>query len=298
MFDYRLIDALDAILREGGFERAAQALHLTQSAVSQRLRQLEEQLGQRLLVRSHPPRATPAAEALLQHVRQVKALEADLNQRLQRDSQAQRPRVSIGINADSLAIWGEALYRTWQSDGDLLVDFVVDLEEATLNLLKQGEVMACIALQSEALPGCSVSALGSMRYHLVATPGFVQRHLPKGLQPHAITQAPALLYNRRDRMLPDYLTRHGLWQGGSLPTLCVPSSQDYAAFALAGHGYGIVPEAQCKAALADGRLVNLLPGQPLDIPLHWHTWSVKTPLLRRLRQGAQSLASTLLIPPA
>ena len=46
MLDYKHIEALAKVIQEGGFERAAQALFLTQSAVSQRVRQLEESSGQ------------------------------------------------------------------------------------------------------------------------------------------------------------------------------------------------------------------------------------------------------------
>jgi LysR family transcriptional regulator (chromosome initiation inhibitor) len=53
-FDPDALECLAAILEEGGFERAAQRLSITQSAVSQRLRALEAQVGTVLVVRSRP----------------------------------------------------------------------------------------------------------------------------------------------------------------------------------------------------------------------------------------------------
>lgn len=300
MIDLRLLAALDAIVQHGGFDKAGQALHLTQSAVSQRLKQLEDQLGQLLVIREQPPRATAAAEALLQHLRQVRALEADLTERLrltgQHDSSGPL-RLSVGINADSLAIFGETLYQRWQQPAPLLVEFVVDLEESTLELLKRGEVTGCISTHSQALPGCSASPLGTMHYRLVASPQFALRYFPQGLTLAALARAPALLYNRRDRMLPGFLQQHCAALP-PLPTLCVPSSHDYARFALAGHGYAIVPEAQCLPALQSGDLLELLPGKTLAVPLYWHAWSLRTALLQRLQSGVEAVAATALARPA
>ncbi len=60
MFDYKLIEAVAMVAREGGFDKAARAIHITQSAVSQRVKLLEELTGQVLIARTAPPRATPA----------------------------------------------------------------------------------------------------------------------------------------------------------------------------------------------------------------------------------------------
>lgn len=63
--DYRTLQALDAVIRERGFERAAQKLCITQSAVSQRIKQLENLFSQPLLVRTIPPRPTEQGQKLL-----------------------------------------------------------------------------------------------------------------------------------------------------------------------------------------------------------------------------------------
>src|SRR6185295_8424697 len=105
--DHDHLSALAAVLREGSFDRAARALHVTPSAVSQRIKQLEEQAGQVLVVRASPCRPTAAGEALYRHAQQVALLEADLAGVL-----APRPgggagpaTLAVAVNADSLATW-------------------------------------------------------------------------------------------------------------------------------------------------------------------------------------------------
>ena len=82
--DYRTLQALDAVIRERGFERAAQKLCITQSAVSQRIKQLENMFGQPLLVRTVPPRPTEQGQKLLALLRQVELLEKELRSTAQR----------------------------------------------------------------------------------------------------------------------------------------------------------------------------------------------------------------------
>ena len=49
--DYKWIEALDAVVKQRSFERAAEQLYISQSAVSQRIKQLEKWLAQPALVR-------------------------------------------------------------------------------------------------------------------------------------------------------------------------------------------------------------------------------------------------------
>ena len=103
MLDYKLLEALDAVAASGSFEGAAQRLHLTQSAISQRIRQLEERSGTVLLVRDTPVRTTAAGQKLLAHVRQVRLLEGELQETLE-TAASDWLTLRIGVNADSLAL--------------------------------------------------------------------------------------------------------------------------------------------------------------------------------------------------
>ena len=75
MLDYLGLAALAAVVREGSFERAARKLHVTPSAVSQRIKQLEERTGQVLVQRGTPCTGTEAGRRLCLHLEQVALLE-------------------------------------------------------------------------------------------------------------------------------------------------------------------------------------------------------------------------------
>jgi len=102
MLDYKLIEALALVIDEGGFERASASLCITQSAVSQRIRLLEEVCGQILLIRSSPPEPTPVGRNLLKHYRQVKLLEENLLVDLSINEDGPSPTLTIAVNAADL----------------------------------------------------------------------------------------------------------------------------------------------------------------------------------------------------
>src|SRR5690349_6445098 len=98
------LDCLAALADHASFERAAQRLSISQSAVSQRLRALEAQVGQLLVVRSRPLRLSDAGKVLLRYARQWHALRADMARELGA-SLSVGERLPIAVNADSLATW-------------------------------------------------------------------------------------------------------------------------------------------------------------------------------------------------
>ncbi|ERB64986.1 hypothetical protein N779_12690 [Vibrio coralliilyticus OCN008] len=103
--DYKWIEALESVVTQGSFERAAEALYISQSAVSQRIKQLEKFLAQPVLVREQPPRATMVGKKLLGLYHRVQLLESELVPELT-NSDSERPlAISIATNADSLATW-------------------------------------------------------------------------------------------------------------------------------------------------------------------------------------------------
>ncbi|MEO7159699.1 MAG: ArgP/LysG family DNA-binding transcriptional regulator, partial [Polaromonas sp.] len=158
-FDPDALECLAAIVEEGGFERAARRLSITQSAVSQRLRALEAQVGTVLIVRSRPLKATSAGQLLLKHTKMLRLLRADLERDLKELAPSslrgvrEEERISIAINADSIATWAlQAL--TGLAQQGLPMEIITDDQDFTHEWLRQGQVLGCVTTLKQALRGC------------------------------------------------------------------------------------------------------------------------------------------------
>lgn len=271
--DSAALDCLAALADHGGFEAAAQRLAITQSAVSQRLRALEAQVGQPLVIRSRPLRLTEPGKVLLRFARQLQALRADVSRELGVQPSAGE-RLAVAVNADSLATWVLPALDALVHDG-LALELVVDDQDFTHDWLRQGEVLGCVSTVSAALKGCRVVPLGVMRYLAVASPGFIEHHLkgaPTGLNEATFSQVPFLVFNRKDDMQQQWVRRAFGIANPRLQERYVPSSEAYVRAALMGWGVGVVPELQVRPQLASGTLVALRPKTAVSITLHWHQW--------------------------
>ncbi|MDJ0780865.1 MAG: LysR family transcriptional regulator ArgP [Desulfosarcinaceae bacterium] len=293
MLDYKLVQALAMVIQERGFERAARALNITQSAVSQRVKLLEEQLGQILLIRITPPRPTPAGRQLLKHYLQVNRLEADLAEAMAPEAGRRFTTMAVGINADSLATWFLEAVRPLLLAERLVVDIRTDDQERTHRMLKDGEVVGCISTQATPLQGCRSLPLGRMTYGLFAAPAFAGRWFPGGVTPQAIGRAPAVIFNRKDA-LHRHLFRQAFGAAPDpIPCHYIPSSEKFADCILMGLGYGMLPRQQSAAHLAAGRLVALMPDHQVRVDLYWQCWNLRSVLLekltRQLCDGAKRL---------
>ncbi|MBU1002603.1 MAG: LysR family transcriptional regulator ArgP [Proteobacteria bacterium] len=287
MLDYKLLEALGTVVTEGGFERAARVLNLTQSAVSQRVRLLEEQTGQILVARSAPPTPTAAGVRLLKHYRQVRLLEGDLDPEIGADKNgAEYGRtLALAVNADSLATWFLPAVQPFVHQHQVLLDLRVDDQDETHKLLRDGDVVGCVSARAEPMQGCRVATLGRMEYRLLAAPGFAHRWFPQGLTMEAVRRAPAVTFNRVDESINVILRRVFGQVPTPYPTHYVPSSEQFVNVIAAGWGYGTLPEQQSRELLASGALVDLAPDHPLPVTLSWHCWNLDSPLLSALAQA-------------
>lgn len=274
MLDYALLEALAAVVREGSFERAARALHLSPSAVSQRVRLLEERVGQVLVVRASPTRATPAGLQLCRHAEHVAVLEQTLAERLPGllPEAAARVTLPVAVNADSLATWFVAAAARIAHAAPLLLDLSLEDQDHTAARLQSGEVVAAVTALARPVAGCRSVPLGTLRYRATASPAYVQRHWPEGLDAAALLRAPCLTFSRRDQLQLRWAARFlGVpeTQAPELPTHWLPSTQAFVDASRAGLGWGMNPEPLVAPALARGELVELVPGLALDVPLYW-----------------------------
>ncbi|MBV6320410.1 LysR family transcriptional regulator ArgP [Duganella violaceipulchra] len=290
--DYRGLAALDAVIDHGSFDKAALALSITQSAVSQRIRMLENSAGELLIVRSQPPVPTAAGQRLIAHYRQVRLLEAALLHRP--DSGEARPEIAIAVNADSAATWVQEAVTPLMLSGQCLLHIRLDDQDHTLTMLREGRVFGCVTSESAQVAGTTSTPLGIMRYHCVASPAFARRWFPDGMTAAAVQQAPALNFDRKDALQERYIARRTGY-GGHYPHHSLASSDGFVRFIEAGFGYGMVPLLQCEQQLKAGTLVEMTPGDTLDVPLIWHRWDIQTALTRTLSDNMIATARKWLL---
>ncbi|MHB1114199.1 MAG: LysR family transcriptional regulator ArgP [Acidovorax defluvii] len=299
-YDPAALECLAAIVEEGGFERAAQRLNVTQSAVSQRLRALEAQVGSVLIVRSRPLRPTSAGQLLLKHTKQMRLLRADLERDLQELAPSapggtrEDERISIAINADSIATWAMGALQDLVRQR-LPLEIIVDDQDFTQEWLRSGQVLGCVTTLKQALRGCKMVPLGAMPYVAVASAAFAQQYLPQGLTPHNFREVSFLSFNRKDDMASEFVARAFGLKRVALNHLFVPSAEGQMRAVAAGWAVGVVPELLARGALADGSMVDLAPGRALSIELYWHCWNLESELLDALTAALTGAAAQALV---
>ncbi|MFJ1570029.1 LysR family transcriptional regulator ArgP [Pseudomonas sp. NPDC088322] len=295
MFDYKLLAALAAVIEQGGFERAAQVLGLSQSAVSQRIKLLEARVGQPVLVRAMPPSPTEVGRQLLNHVQQVRLLERDLQRQVPALDEGGMPeRLRIALNADSLATWWAGAVGAFCAEQPVLLDLVVEDQDVGLKRMRAGEVAACLCGSERPVAGARSQPLGAMRYRALASPAFMARHFPQGFDASRLARTPAIVFGPDDFLQHRYLASLGI-ADGFLHHLC-PSSEGFLRMTEAGLGWGLVPERQVTAQLQCGELVEICADTPIDVPLYWHHWRNGGQLLAQLTEHLLQMAPGWLVP--
>ncbi|WP_029044608.1 LysR family transcriptional regulator ArgP [Cupriavidus sp. amp6] len=298
MLDYSALSALAAVVREGSFERAARALHVTPSAISQRIRLLEERLGCALVVRDQPCRATETGRRLCQHVDRVRLLEQDLQGALPALAPEGIARVAlpIAVNADSLATWAAPAIAAFAAASPVLMEVAVDDQDHTTEWLRSGAVLAAVTATARPAAGCNSQPLGAMRYLAAASPAFVREHFAGGVGAGTLAKAPSLVFNTKDELQARW-ARRLCHRHVELPRHTLPSSQAFVTAALAGMGWGLHPQSLVAQHLADGSLVELVPGTPLDVPLHWQYARAASGLLDGLSREVLAAGRAALLAP-
>lgn len=295
MIDYKLLEALALVIEEGGFEKAAQRLHLTQSAVSQRVKMIEESTGQILVTRTLPPLATDAGLTLLAHYRKVKLLEDDLAPETFRPPASLPTTLAVGVNADSLATWFLDAAADIAEKHNFIFDIHVDDQEQTQKLLQNGQVCSCISTYPKQLQGCRVERLGSVEYGLYCTPHFAEKWFSSGFGWDTLQMAPTIRFNRQDNLNTLFFQRLFGTEPRSLPTFYVPSSEKFVDCVLRSLCYGIIPAQQSKPLSGNGLLIDLAPASKIEIDLYFHCWNLKSKTLEIFTREFIARARQLLL---
>jgi LysR family transcriptional regulator (chromosome initiation inhibitor) len=272
MLDYAALRVVQAVVQSGSFEKAAALLNVTPSAISQRVKQLEERLGIILVVRGNPCTATEKGDLLCRHMENVGMLEGELLEHLPSlaapDAPGQQVTLRIATNADSLATWFLEAMANFSRASPHLLNIAVDDQDHTAEWLQRGRVIAAVTSLEKPIAGCRRFSLGALRYHATASPAFMARYFPDGVTPQAIANAPAMTFNHKDRLQADWI-RRTLGRDVNHPTHWLPSPQSFLDASLSGMAWGMNPAQLTREHMRAGRLVELVEDTPMDVALYW-----------------------------
>ncbi|MEZ5796181.1 MAG: LysR family transcriptional regulator ArgP [Paracoccaceae bacterium] len=293
MLDPAQLAALSAIHRRGAFDLAADDLNVTPSALSQRLKALEETVGTLLIRRARPCTATPAGLRLIRHHDELRLLEQELAADLPGLGRGPAS-LRIAVNADSLATW---VIPALAACPDFLFDLVIDDQDVSQDWLKRGEVVAAITSHPGPLQGCESLPLGALRYRATAAPRYIDRWFGKGVGADSLALAPALTFSDQDQLQNRWVQRQtgGRGRRSGFPSHRIASSQGFVEACLYGLAWGLNPEPLVAAHLDSGALLELVPDSPLDVPLYWQFTRLAAPALAHLTAAVRAQAAQTLI---
>ncbi len=276
--------AFAAVIDLGSFDAAAERLHVTPSAVSQRIKALEQRVGQVLVVRQKPCSVTGAGVPLLRLAAQIALLESEALRETGADGPA--ARVSIAVNADSMATWFTTVFTSLP---DVMFDLRIEDQDHSARLLREGAVMGAVTTERTPIGGCRVHPLGVMRYVPVASAAYIQRYLPDGFTARAAAVAPSLAWNRDDA-LQNMLIRKVFRHDVTRPVHYVPTAEGFGAAVRAGLGWGMFPEQLAAVGIESGVFVRVCDVN-LDVPLFWQCWKLDSELVRTITGAVVAAAS-------
>jgi len=288
MLDYASMSAVAVVVREGSFERAARALNVTPSAVSQRVKQLEERVGGVLIVRGQPCTATEMGRLICRHVEQVGMLEHELRGALPRLAPAeatdQRVTIRVAANADSMGTWFIQAMASFMETDRALLDVAIDDQDHTQEWLRSGDVLAAVTSDPQPIQGCESIPLGKLKYCAVASPRFIDKFFPDGVTATALAAAPSLRFNRKDQLQARWV-RSVCRRDVDIPSHWMASTQAFTDASVAGIAWGMNPHAMVASHLRDGTLAELVPEKQLSVPLFWQHTRLQMPVLARLTKA-------------
>ncbi len=291
IFDPNQLAALTAILRSGSFDQAASDLGVTPSAISQRLKTLEDRVGAALVLRGSPARATPFGRRLAKHAEDVGLLEAQLARDIFPHPRAGLTSLRFALPADSLGTW---VIPALAAVPGLTFDLVIDDQDHSADWLRRGEVSAAITAHAKPVTGYDSVALGALRYVATASPAFVKQWFAEGLTPEAFAQAPMMTFSEKDKLQSRWI-KTVTGQRAVPPSHVLPSTHGFVDGALAGLGWGMNPEPLVRHHLEAGRLVAVAPDAALDTPLYWQVSRIMAQALSPLTVAIKAAARSALI---
>jgi LysR family transcriptional regulator (chromosome initiation inhibitor) len=295
VLDYKLLSALAAIIETQSFELAAQKLFISQSAISQRIKLLEENIGHPMLIRRHPIELTPVGEQLLSHFKKVQQLENELLPELLPDRPTKPTRISLAVNADCIATWFLKAVTPVLKENLVELNLLIEPEDRTLDKLRSGEAIGAISVIEKPLKGYRSFELGKMRYFLVASKSFQQKYFKNGVTRESLKMAPGISYDHKDDMHVRFIAQHFNLEANEYYCHSVRSAEAFVELSKQGVAYALLPELQIKNELASGELVKICPDKQLIETIYWHSWVLVKGINQKISQEIIRVGKTVLI---
>jgi LysR family transcriptional regulator (chromosome initiation inhibitor) len=275
------------VIEQGSSDAAATKLHVTPSAISQRIKSLEQRVGQVLVVREKPCSATAAGVPPLRLAAQTALLEAEALTEMG-GSDGAAARIAMAVNADSMSTWFTGVFGAVEG---VLFDVRIEDQDHSTRLLREGVVMGAVTTEHHPVPGCRVQPLGVMRYVPVASPGSSSGTYR--------TASARTRWRARRRwrgivmtLLQDMLVRKVFRRHVARPQHFVPTAEVFGAAVRAGLGWGMFPDSLAGPGLRDGSFVRLSKTH-LDVPLYWQCWKLDSPIVQRVTDAVRAVATEL-----
>ncbi|QLR43251.1 ArgP/LysG family DNA-binding transcriptional regulator [Enterobacter sp. RHBSTW-00994] len=278
--NYSFLETFMAIIRSGSFELASRKLHITPSAVSQRIRVLEEEVGQVLIIRGSPCQPSQAGMELYQYAEKIELLEKDFFAVQEKKYQG---KAVVAVNADSVDGWFLSAINTAFREQNIVFDVRIEDQDYSATLLQKGEVMAAVSADPTLVQGCKVEYLGTMRYKAYASVDYYAEYFRDGISEKTLKNAPVIMFNHKDDLQNKFI-RKVISCDIEPPSQYIPSTSAYLHAVLRGLGWGMLPEHLSEPFRDKGILVEIAEGNPVDTRLYWHRWSLKLTLLERLSE--------------
>ena len=293
MLDYGMLFALAAVVRHGSFDRAARELNVTPSAVSQKIKALEERIGSVLVRRGQPSVATAAGALLCHHAERVRLMEADLGARmpsLSKDGVAARPTFRVAINDDSMSTWFIDAIADFFAEREISLDLVIDDQDHTAALIRDGSVQGAITTLVDAAQGWRSVKLGRMRYLAVCSPAYFKRYFDAGVDRGTLCAAPQVNFTGKDALQKRFVRRitRGIVEA---PVHFVPHGWGFLRACTSGMAWGMCPEQMVRPLLDRGELVELNPRIRVDVDLYWQSWRLSIAWLDEFSAQLKARAS-------
>lgn len=283
MYDYKGLEALHAIIELQSFDVAAKKLHISQSAISQRLKSLQTYFNDPLIIRTTPYTLTQLGQYLLGHHKRVHLLESTLNSQIKH--QKSQIKLSIAISRDSLETWFMEILETTSILDETSIEIIADDQDLTINYLQKGLVSACFTTAEKSLSNCNSVFLGYMNYLLVSSPGFKKRYFPDNNHKHNLLMAPAIIFDQNDKLHDDYLKKYFDIENERPCYHIIPSVKGFKNFALKGYAYALIPEINIRNELKRKKLVTVIKNKTWKMPVFFHSWNIGSEDYQKLYQS-------------